>query len=130
MAKREAPDLSNATPEMLIDEMAKLSIMENHIKFMRGVYKTAYYARAGINVEEMLNGETKDGKGEMFAATTTRSDPNRVDTTLLKEEYPDVAEKVTRSKPQLTTRFTLKEGVTNPKVESLLEQMKMELDLN
>lgn len=127
---RQAPDLTNATPEMLIDEMAKLSIMENHIKFMRGVYKTAFYARAGIDIEEMLNGEAKTNSGETFIATTTRSDPSRVDTTRLKEEYPDVAAKVTVSKGQLTTRFSLKEGVVNPKVESLLEQMKRELDLD
>lgn len=127
---RQAPDLSNATPEMLIDEMAKLSIMENHIKFMRKVYKEAYYARADIKVEEMLNGQAKTGSGETFIATTTRSDPTRIDTTALKEEYPDIAAKVSKQTPQLATRFSLKEGVTNPKVESLLEAMKKELDLD
>lgn len=127
---RQAPDLSNATPEMLIDEMAKLSLMENQIKFMRNVYKTAYYARTGINVEDMLNGEAKQNTGETFIATTVRSDPSRIDTTKLKEEYPDIAEKCLKATPQLTTRFTLKEGVVNPKVESLLETMKKELDLD
>lgn len=127
---RQAPDLSNATPEMLIDEMAKLSIMENHIKFMRKVYKEAYYARADIKVGEMLNGETKQDSGETFIANTTRSDPSRIDTTWLKENYPDVAAEATKQTPQLTTRFSLKEGVTNPKVESLLEAMKKELDLD
>lgn len=127
---RQAPDLSNATPEFLVDEMAKLSLIENQAKFLRKVYKEAFLARTGIDVEEMINGEQKQNSGEMFIGTTTRSDPQRVNVSKLQAEEPDIAEKYLESKPQLTTRFSLKEGVENPKVESLLEAMKKELDLD
>lgn len=130
MAKFQAPDLSNATPEMLCDEMGKLSVLENYVKKLRGVYKEAFYARTGIKVEEFLNGQSVDNSGETFVATTTRSDPARINQAKLKEEYPDIAEACTDSKPQLITRFALKQGVTNPVVNDLLAQMKAELDLD
>lgn len=125
-----APDLSNATPTMLLDEMGKLSIMENQIKKLRAVYKQAYYARQGIDVDQFANGQEVAYQGEVFVATTTRSDPVRIDSTELKEKYPEVAAECSHSNPQLTTRFALKEGVVNPIVNDLLEQMKKELDLD
>lgn len=130
-SKFVAPDLSNATPGMLADEMGKLSIMESQIKKLRAVYKEAFYARTGIKVEDMLNGEAKViDEGEIFTITVTRSDPQRVSTTMLKEKYPDIAEECTTATPQLTARPTLKEGVVNPVVNDLITQMKMELDLD
>jgi len=131
MAKRfVAPDLSNATPTMLLDEMGKLSILENYTKKLRAVYKEAYYARQGINLDDFATGQEVAYEGETFVATTSRSDPERIDTTKLKEEYPDIAAACLSSKGQLTTRFSLKEGVTNPIVNDLLAQMKAELDLD
>jgi len=130
MAKFVAPDLTNATPTMLLDEMGKLSIMENQIKKLRGVYKEAYYARTGIKLDDFANGQEVSNTGELFIATTSRSDPERLDTGKVKKEYPDVAAACTVSRGQLTTRFTLKEGVTNPVVSDLLAQMKAELDLD
>ena len=126
---RQAPDLSNATPEFLIDEYAKMKLVENQAKFLAKVYKEALYGRTGVNVDNYLNGQATSQAGETFLLTITRSDPNRIDTTKLKEEYPDIAEACTVSKGQLTARPTLKEGATNPKVESLLQQMLQELDL-
>jgi hypothetical protein len=131
MAKFQPPDLSNATPEMLADEMGKLSIVENYVKKLRGFYKEAYFARMGIKVEDYLNGQaTTFAGGDTFIATTTRSDPNRINQDKLKTDYPDAATACLESKPQLTTRFSLKEGVVNPVVTSLLEDMKKELDLD
>lgn len=126
-----APDLSNATPGMLADEMGKLSIMESQIKKLRAVYKESFYAKTGIKVEEMLNGEAKTiSDGELFDITVTRSDPKRVSTTKLRELYPSIAEECETATPQLTARPSLKEGVNNPIVNDLLEQMKKELDLD
>jgi len=130
MAKFQAPDLSNATPEFLCDEMGKLSVVENYVKKLRGVYKEAFLARIGIKADEMLNGQTIDNSGEVFHAMTTRSDPVRIDQEKLKGEYPDVYIACLKSKPQLITRFSLKEGATNPIVNDLLTQMKQELDLD
>lgn len=130
-SKWVAPDLSNVTPSMLADEMGKLSIMESAIKKQRAFYKEAFYARTGIKLDDMANGEviTTD-TGELFIADTSRSDPSRVNVTLLKEKYPDIAAEVTEQKGQLTTRFRLKEGVVNPIVNDLINQMKAELDLD
>lgn len=128
-SKFKPPDLSNATPEMLVDEMGKLSVLENYVKKLRKFYREALYARVGYVAEEFLNGEARMQNGETFVGTTSRSDPERISTKLLQENYPDIAVECTVSAPQLMTRFTLKEGVTNPIVNDLLEQMKKELDL-
>jgi hypothetical protein len=130
MAKYDYKIPDQATPEFLIDEMAKMSMCENYAKKARNILKEAYYARTGIKLDDFINGEEVSKAGEMFIATTVRSDPVRVDTTKLKEEYPDIASKVSTSKGQLATRFSLREGVVNPKVESLIDQIKAELDLD
>lgn len=127
--KFEPPNLENATPEMLVDEMGKLSVVESYVKKLRGFYKEAYYARQGIKAEDMLSGESKPGSGDTFTCSTARSDPRRFDQTQFSEDYPDLFEQYKKEKPQLTTRFTLKDGVDKPIVEDLLEQMKRELDL-
>lgn len=141
-AKWVAPDLSNATPTMLLDEMGKLSIMEGQIKKMRSFYKEAYYARIGIKEEESdgskdytINGEPipEAGvvmSGETFIATTVQSFPNRLDQTAFKEAEPEMFEKYVKIGNQLTTRFALAEGVVNPVVNDLLAQLKAELDLD
>lgn len=128
--KFEAPNLANATPEMLVDEMGKLSMVENYAKKMRAFYKEALYARKDIKVEEFLNGQEVQSVGETFVATTSRSDPNRVNVKRLQAEDPETAAKYTESNAQLTTRFSLKEGVVNPIVSSLMDQIKSELDLD
>jgi hypothetical protein len=132
-----APNLSNATPASILDEMGRLSIMENTIKKLRAYYKQAYFARTGIDPEKFTYNDkpfpTLEGvvqQGETFIATTTASFPSRVSTELLKENYPDVAAACLVDGKQLTTRFSLREGVVNPVVNDLLEQMKKELDLD
>lgn len=127
-----APDLSNATPSMLLDEMGKLSMVENATKKLRAFYKEAYYARTGIRIEEMELGDqgARVNDGEIFRATTTRTMPMRLDQTRLKEEKPDIYNEYLKQGDQLTTRFELKEGVENPIVNDLMNQIKAELDLD
>lgn len=131
MAKFVAPNLDNATPTSLLDEMGRLSIMEGQIKKLRAVYKVAYYARTGIDVDDEnfpLTGIVN--VGDTFIATTTRTEPERFNQTAFAVDHADLFEKYKASKPQLTTRFNLKEGVVNPVVNDLLEQMKQELGLD
>lgn len=131
MAKFKAPDLSNATLEFLVDEMAKMSMIENYAKKMRNFYKEAYFAKAGIDTEFIPEDfQEVSNLGEMFTANTTASFPNRIDQTKLKEDYPEVAAAVTKSKGQLTTRFSLNEGVNNPIIGDLIDTLKAELDLD
>lgn len=125
-----APNIENATPGFLLDEMGTLSLMESQIKKLRAFYKEAYYARTGIKVDDFADGQEVSNTGDIFVATTVRSDPSRIDTTKLKADYPDIAEECLKQTPQLTTRFQLKEGVVNLVVNDLIEQMKKELDLD
>lgn len=148
-SKFVAPDLSNATPTSLLDEMGKLSLMESQIKKLRAVYKEAYYARVGIRQEKdggftyqpdwqndpevMPEPFPQTGvvkTGETFIATTTITWPERFDQKGFAEAHPEEFAAWKKAKAQLTTRFSLAEGVTNPVVNDLLEQMKKELDLN
>lgn len=131
MAKQTTltPDLSNATPEFLVDEMGKLSMIENYAKRMRAFYKEALYARAGIDPDKIYS-DAIVNQGEKFIATTTQSYPTRLDQTALKSEDPETFEKFTKQGKQLTTRFTLAAGVENLIIGSLIEQIKMELDLD
>lgn len=139
-----APDLSNATPTSLLDEMGRLSLMENQIKKLRNVYKEAYFARVGIKAEKGEEPRLVDEEGnedifpqegvvktgEYFIGATSISYPERFNQTAFKEDHPDMFEKYKKATPQLTTRFSLAQGVTNPVVNDLIEQMKKELDLD
>lgn len=141
MAKSQfvAPNLDNATPTMILDEMGKLSIMEGQIKKLRAFYKEAYYARMGI--EETIDGGYMHDdapitvlkpvvkSGETFIATTSISYPERFDQTAFAIDHADLFAAYKKSKAQLTTRFALAAGVINPVVNDLIEQMKKELDL-
>ena len=131
-SKVQAPDLSNWTDGAIIDEMAKLSMIENYAKKMRAFYKEAYYNRKGLSQinEDNLLPEPLLHSGEIFTATTTQSFPRRIDQSTLREKYPDIAEECTKESSQLTTRFSLNEGVINPVVGDLIEQLKKELDLD
>lgn len=138
-SKFVAPNLDNATPTMILDEMGKLSIMEGQIKKLRAFYKEAYYARMGI-CESLDGGYIYDDKpfptlegvvkdGETFIATTTISFPERFDQKTFAEAEPALFAEYKKSGSQLTTRFSLAAGVINPVVNDLIEQMKKELDL-
>lgn len=122
------PDLRNSTPSMLVDEMGKLSVLESHVKKLRAYYKDAYYQKMGIESKE-ISKMPEPIQGETFTATTTQSEPQRIDQTMLKEKYPEIAAECTKGSVVTTTRFTLNEGVVNPVVNDLLQQMMRELDL-
>lgn len=126
--KFELPDMSNATPSMLIDEMGKMSMVENYAKKARAAYKETFFAMTGINPDDVYS-EPIVHKGETFVATVTQSYPTRLDQTKVREEHPEVYEECLKTNSQLTTRFTLAEGVDNPVVGDLIEQIKRELDL-
>ena len=130
-AKWVAPNLANATPEFIIDELGNLSAMESQIKKMRAFYKEALLSRLDVKIDDSTAvKEWGPFEGETFSMTITQTSPNRVSTTLLKELHPEIADECMTSKPQLTARAALKDGATNPVVNSLLQQLKDELGLN
>ena len=131
MAKKATliPDLSNATPEFLVDEMGKLSMIENYAKKQKAFYKEALFAMMKIDPELVVNVPYVQA-GETFIATITQSYPTRLDQTAFKDAEPETFDKYVKQGQQLTTRFNLAAGVDNPIIGSLIEQIKMELDLD
>lgn len=121
-SKYTMPNLDNATPQYIIDESAKLSIIENYAKKLRAFYKEALNARKGEDAHSTLDGET-------FTAVFSTVSTTRLDQALLKEKYPDIfAECSTESSyPRLT--FKLKDGVVNPHMDELMKELYRELDL-
>lgn len=128
MAKRfVALDLSNATPQMLADEMGKLSVMEAQVKKLRAFYKEAYFARMGIDKEKPTNVVFA---GEMFTAATSTSYPRRFNQDRFGADHPNLLEEYKDESMSLTTRFSLIPGVVNPDVNELLQTLKEELGLD
>ena len=116
------PNLDNATPSMLIDTLGRLSIVENYAKKQRGMYKEALYARLPEN-------KVGDHLGEVFVGSVSTYDDTRVDVEKLKTEYPDVYQKVLRTKP--ITKMTTKPqpGQLKPDGQKLVDELYAELGL-
>ncbi len=76
--KFQAPDLANATPTYLVDELGSIREQLANLKKMEGFLKEALLARS-------------DGKiaieGEIFVAAITDRSQQRLDTAGLKEEF-------------------------------------------
>lgn len=129
MAKKfEYPNLENATPEMLADEMGKYSMMESYVKKMRAYYKEAYYAKMGIDPKAEMTGAITMS-GDTFVAETSQHASSIVDQEKVKL-VDDWFAKFGKTNLVTTTRFTLKQGVDNPVVNDLVDQLKKELDLD
>jgi hypothetical protein len=129
-SKYKMPDLRNATDAFIVDELAKLSIVENYAKKLRAYYKETLYSRRGIN-PLAENIATTDTIGEMFVATTKQYPSTRVSADKVKEAHPDDWETLYGTTINiLTTTFALKAGVDNPDMNALLEEIKRELELD
>jgi hypothetical protein len=73
------PDLSNATPEFLADELGKIRRVMKEAKQQEGFYKTALAARMepGVAVN-----------GEVYRAGLTMQQQERLDTEAIKRDMP------------------------------------------
>lgn len=127
MAKFQAPDLSNATPEFLVDEMAKLSIVENYSKKLRAVYKTALYARVGVDPTQEV--KDQDHAGEKFIGHIEQYDQSRLDGKGILEKYPDIHAEFYKSSKVTKTTFKLKSDAINPELAKLMKELYAELGL-
>ena len=116
------PNLENATPEMIVDESAKLSVVENYAKKLRAFYKEALNGR-------MPDAAWTQADGETFTATRSTVEMTRLNMDALKEKFPDAYEACleTISYPRMT--FKVKDGVVNPHMDELMKQLYAELDL-
>lgn len=132
MAKYEAPDLSNATPTHLIDESARLSIIENWAKWMRKVYKEALYARLNLDPALPLNEQSVDSRqvGESFVGNIGQHSSNRFDLERFKADHPTLYAQYLKSSVITALRFDLREGAVKPAVASLIANLRKELELD
>lgn len=128
-AKRQMPDLSNATQEMIVDELGRLSLIENEAKALRKYYKEALYARLGLDPEKVIPDQVIVGDS-IFDADISQYDDTRLDQTRIKEKHDqDWIDKWSRTKAITKVTPKLKAGINKPIVNELIARMKAELDL-
>ncbi len=112
MAKSQAdktvPNLENATPGFLLDEIARMRVEAARLKFLDGVYKQALDAR--ITDEQKLNGALIEGDKNTGSYTTSYQE--RVDVEAVKEYFKDQPEELKKVMKLIEVK-TLR---TNPKV--------------
>lgn len=127
-SKFQAPDLANATPEFLVDEMGKLSVAMNHAKKMREFYKTALFAKLNIDPKAKL--EEQFHAGEVFIAKVGQSATTRLNQTRIKEtQAPEWIAEMSDTTDVTRTTFTLAPGAQKPAANELLNQILREMDL-
>jgi hypothetical protein len=129
MAKKfEAPNLANATPQFLVDEMGKLSIAENYAKKMRKFYKEALFARVGIDASAEV--APQQHTGERYIASVQQSNTRRLNQQLLQEKYPEIFEECKTDSRVTTTRFSGVPGTQQDEAIKVLEAIYAELGLD
>ena len=84
------PNLENATPGFLVDEIAKIRVEAARLKFLEGVYKQALEAR--------VSPEQKKGtaiiEGTYAVASYRHQLQERIDTDAVKEYFKDKPEEL------------------------------------
>lgn len=133
--KFTAPNLANATPEMLVEESAKLSLIENYAKKMRKVYKEALFGRLNFNPKEPLSSQPDvkvRNEGERFVGIIEQYGQDRFNSTLFKADHPELYAKYCYPLSITKLSFDLKEGATstNPEIQKLMDELKAELGLD
>jgi hypothetical protein len=99
------PNLENATPSFLVDEIAKLRLEANRIKFLDGIYKNALRARAS---EQQLNGNEQI-EGTEFIGSYENVTQERIDSDAVRAHFandPEGLRKVMKiiEFPQFSTK--------------------------
>lgn len=84
-ADKTIPNLENATPGFLVDEIGRMRVESARLKFLDGVYKQALEAR--------LSDDQKAGialiEGERFIGSRIEQRQERVDTEAVKAYFAD-----------------------------------------
>jgi hypothetical protein len=110
---KSVPDLSNATPTFLLDEVGRIRAEANRLKFLEGVYKDALRARI---TTQQLNGE-EPILGDKYVGYYENISQVRIDSEAVREHFrndPDTLEKLCKviEYPQLNVKP--KETQTQP----------------
>jgi hypothetical protein len=89
---KSVPNLENATPEFLIDEIGRMRVEAARLKFLDGIYKQALEARC---TKEQLSGTTFI-TGERFLGDYVTKTSERIDTDAVREHFKDDPETLKR----------------------------------
>ena len=79
-AKREIPDLSNATPTFLVDQIGLQRQIQKDAKFLEGIYKQALDARRDKTVDFV--------EGDTFRGEYTTSPRESVNSGAVRADFP------------------------------------------
>lgn len=112
------PDFSNMTPEGLADELGRLSIIRSWEKKQTGFHKEAFHARR----------QSPLVKGDKFICSVSEVTQTRFDTESFKRDHPELYAKYLKTSS--FSRIDIEGQPTEPEIKSLLEQLRMELDLD
>jgi hypothetical protein len=80
---KTVPNLENATPSFLIDEIGRMRVEAARLQFLDGIYKSALKARV---TDLQLNGGSFI-KGEKFVGDYEQKTQERVDTAAVREHF-------------------------------------------
>jgi len=108
-ADRTIPDLANATPGFLVDEIGRMRAEAARLKFLDGIFKQALEAR--VTPKQLEGG--KFIEGEKFLGDYEEKTQERIDTEAVREYFID--DPVTLKK--LTKVITFTQLNTKPKHE-------------
>jgi hypothetical protein len=86
------PNLENATPGFLVDEIKRLRVEASRLKFLEGVYKQALEARL---TPEQLSGVTMV-EGEKNYGMRKKMTQERVDTDAVREYFKNDPEELAK----------------------------------
>jgi hypothetical protein len=128
MAKSLSPkrNFDNMTPEGIVDELGKLSIVENFAKKERKILREVLFAKLGVDPatikQQIVNGEN-------FFADIQNTPVTRLDQTAFREAEPETFAKYQKTGDVLYVRPKIKEGTLKPEAQKLANQILAELDM-
>src|SRR5436190_19384012 len=95
---KQVPDLSNATPTYLLDEIGRIRVEANRLKFIEGVFKDALRSR--ITTQQLEGVEPI--VGERFVGYYEEITQSRIDTEAVREHFKNDPETLSSLCKQIT----------------------------
>jgi hypothetical protein len=124
-ARFQIPDLSNMTPEGLIDEIGKQKAMFNYLKKSIATHEEALYTRVKGGKEGQVG---KTIRGESFEAQWSGHQMTIVDQPTVKEKFPmDTHPELYKVNDVVTGRYTF---LKDPELNAWLQSLRAELGLD
>lgn len=128
MPKYDVQIPEQATVEYLVDESARMSIIENYAKKARKMLRERLFAAQGINPEVEV--KTQSIMGETFVGNVEQYSQSRLDTERLKNEEPEIYAKYLKSSNITKMTFAVVNVTVNEGYDKLMRNLRDELGLD